>query len=223
MRNPRVTEVIAEIRQHSAIADSEARARVESRAAELGRALSTTEKYDLYGESPPLAVKADVAELLYLLVRIGQSERIVEFGASHGISTIYLAAALRDAGGGSLITTEILPGKVAATARNLAAAGLDDLVEIRTGDARQTLQNVGGPVDLVFLDGRNDLYLDVLQLLEPYLKEGAIIAADLSPDDPDLVPYLDHIHDEQGSYTTVRIPLDAGLEVSIWRSRKSDG
>jgi predicted O-methyltransferase YrrM len=194
------------------------RARVDTRTTELCRPLTSAEKYDLYGESPPLAIKPEVEDLLYLLACISRPERVVEFGASHGISTIYLAAALRDAGAGSLITTEILPAKAAATARNLADAGLADIVEIRIGDARQTLQDVTGPIDLVFLDGRNDLYVPVLQILEPALGDGAIIAADLSFDDPDLVPYLDHIREANGSYATFSIPLDAGLEVSIWHS-----
>lgn len=218
MRSARATRVVASIRDHAVIADAEARARIEARTAELGRPLGTAEKYDLYGDSPPLAIKPEVAELLYVLTRVSRPQRVVEFGASHGISTIYLAAALRDVGAGTLITSEIVPGKAATTARNLTDAGLDDIVEVRTGDARETLRDVTGPVDLVFLDGRNDLYLTVLQILEPRLEDGALVAADLSTDDPDLAPYLQHVRDPSGPYATFEIPLDAGLEVSIWHS-----
>jgi predicted SAM-dependent methyltransferase len=86
-----------------------------------------------------------------------------------------------------LITTECCPGKVETARCNLADAGLSDLVEVRVGDALQTL-SATGPVNLLFLDGRNDLYAQVLTLMEPHLSRGALIVADLSADDPDLAP-----------------------------------
>lgn len=103
--------------------------------AELGRRLTQTEKYEICGDAPPLAISREVGRLIHLLAISRPPHRIVEFGASHGISTIHLAAAIHDAGEGSLITTEVLPAKAKATSDNLAAAGLDDLVDVRIGDA----------------------------------------------------------------------------------------
>jgi hypothetical protein len=97
------------------------------------------------------------------------------------------------------------------------AARLDDLVELRTGDALETLADLSGPVDLVFLDGRNDLYLDVLRLLEPVLAPDALVLADLSAGDPDLGPYLDHVRDADGAYRSLTLPPEPGLEVSVQR------
>lgn len=108
-----------------------------------------------------------MGELFYLLVITRQANRIVEFGASHGISTIYLAGAIRDLGGDSVITTEILPAKAEATRKNLGDAGLADVVEILVGDARDTLRNLDQAVDILVLDGRNDLYIEILDLVEP--------------------------------------------------------
>src|SRR5579884_2254679 len=96
---------------------------------------------------------------------------IVEFGASLGFSTIHLAAAARDLGDARVITTEIEPDKARAARDNLREAGLDDLVELREGDALSTLADVG-EVDLLFLEGWNNLYLSVLDLLEPRLAHG---------------------------------------------------
>ena len=112
------------------------------------------------------------------------------------------------------MSAELLPEKAEAAGANLAAAGLAGLVEIRSGDALETLRDVGGPVDLVFLDGRNDLYLDILRLLEPALAEHALVLADLSAGDPDLVPYLEHVRGERG-YHSQRMLGEAGLEVSV--------
>lgn len=197
--------------------DPLAKERVSKREAELGRRLGQVEKYEVYGDRPPLAISREVGQLLYVLAVSHPLHRVVEFGASLGISAIHLAAAVRDKGQGSLITTEMLSTKAQTARANLVAAGLDDLVEVRVGDAVQTLRDIDGSVDLVFLDGRNDLYLEVLQLLQPRLSTGALVVADLSHDDPDLIPYLEHVRDPRGAYASVCLPLDAGVELSVRR------
>src|ERR1700761_5703250 len=52
---------------------------------------------------------------------------------------LYLAAGLRYNGGGRLITSEFEPSKVERARANFVVAGLDDLIEVREGDALQTL------------------------------------------------------------------------------------
>ena len=89
----------------------------------------------------PLPVSRETGSLLYLLARSSGARTIIEFGTSFGISTIHLAAALRDNGGGRLITSEFEPSKVARALENLSAAALADLVELREGDALQTLKH----------------------------------------------------------------------------------
>lgn len=92
---------------------------------------------------------------------------IVEFGTSFGISTLHLAAALRDNGGGRIITTEFETSKVARARENLAAAGLINLVDIREGDALQTLSvDLPETIDLLLLDGAKALYPEILSLVE---------------------------------------------------------
>lgn len=122
-----------------------------------------------------LNVSPTFGRFLYMIARARNATRIVEFGTSMGISTIYLAAALRDNGGGHLIGSELEPSKVARARANLDAAGFADLVTIREGDALETLKDVGGEVDLLLLDGAFALYLPVLKLVEPRLKSGAVV------------------------------------------------
>jgi predicted O-methyltransferase YrrM len=117
---------------------------------------SKTEYLDFYGrlKDLPLAVSRETGVLLYMLARGCGTRMIVEFGTSFGISTLYLAAALRDNGGGHLITTEFEPSKVERARNNLTAGGLVDLVEIRVGDALQTLsRDLPETIDLLLLDG----------------------------------------------------------------------
>ena len=86
-----------------------------------------------------MAVAPEFGSLLYTLARTSRAKTIVEFGLSFGVSTIFLASALRENGEGRVITTEFEPEKVVRAKRNLASAGLEEWVEIRVGDALETL------------------------------------------------------------------------------------
>ena len=207
-------EVLRRLHARADVEDEDAKQRVRAREAELGVRLGPSQRYELYGDAP-LAISREVGQLYYVLAANRRVETIVEFGTSHGISTIYLAAAIRDSGGGSLITTELLPAKGEMARRNLTDAGLNDVVEIRVGDAPDTLQDLTGPVDLLVLDGRNDLYLPVLGLVEPRLASNALVIADLGNDDPDLLVYQRHVRDPDHGYFSIELPLDAGIELSI--------
>ena len=126
-----------------------------------------------------LAVSRETGTLLYLLARGMRARHIVEFGTSFGVSTIHLASASRDNGGGRIVSSEFEPSKVARARENIATAGLADLVEIREGDALETLsRDLPEPVDLVLLDGAKGLYPQILSLIEPRLRPGAMLVAD---------------------------------------------
>lgn len=174
---------------------------------------SRTEYRDLYSrlKDYPLAVSRGTGTLLYMLARAGKARSIVEFGASFGVSTLCLAAALRDNGGGRLITTEFEPAKVARARQNLTEGGLADLVEIREGDALQTL-SAGLPeaIDLLLLDGAKALYPDILALVEPRLRPGALIVADDAADSP---AYLAHVRTPAAGYLST--PFAADIELSL--------
>jgi len=214
LRSPDVAAVLDRIHAAAAHEDEAAKHRVRTREAAVGRRLSQAERYELYGEAPQ-AITREVGELTYVLTLGRPGRRVVEFGASHGASTIYLAAALRDSGGGALVTTERHRGKAETARRNLTDAGLRDLVELRVGDVRQTLGGHAESVDLLFLDGSNDLYLHVLNLIEPCFGASALVIADLSADDPDLLPYLRYVRAARNGYLSMELPSGAGVEVSV--------
>ena len=154
-----------------------------------------------------LAVSPEFGAFLYTWARGCRARRIVEFGTSMGISAIHLAAALHDMGGGTLIGTEIEPAKAARARANIAAAGLADRVDIRVGNALETLADVEGPIDMVLLDGAFTLYLEVLKLLEPRLRPGALIVAENAFAQAD--GYLAYVRDPANGYCSQPLMLNA--------------
>jgi predicted O-methyltransferase YrrM len=155
-------------------------------------------------------------EVLYLLARATRAQRIVEFGSSFGVSTLYLAAAVRDQGEGFVVGSEFEPNKRAAALVHLARAGLADWAEVRAGDARESLARLDGPIDLLFLDGWKDLYLPMLKLLEPSLRPGALVLADdTKPFRRRLAAYLAHVRAPENGYLSLDLSLGDGLEVSM--------
>ncbi len=173
---------------------------------------SKTDYLQLYGllRDLWLPVSRQTGNLIYMLARTSRARRIVEFGTSFGISTLFLAAALRDNGGGQLITSEFEPSKVARAGQNLAAAGLEDLVEIRQGDALKTFADLPDAIDLVLLDGAKPIYLDVFKLIEPRLRPGALIIADDADNCPE---YLDYIRSGPGTFLST--PIADDIEVTM--------
>lgn len=159
----------------------------------------------------PLPVSRETGALLYMLARNSGARSIVEFGTSFGISTLHLAAALRDNGGGRLITSEFEPSKVTRARQNLTAGGLMDLVEIRSGDALKTLsENLPETIDLLLLDGAKALYPEILSLVESRLRPGAFIVADNADDSPD---YLARVRSPANGYLSTSFAEDVELSM----------
>ncbi|MBN9458115.1 MAG: class I SAM-dependent methyltransferase [Bosea sp.] len=176
---------------------------------------SKTEYLDLYGRLKDLwlPVSRETGVLLYMLARNSRARTIIEFGTSFGISTLHLAAALRDNGGGRLITTEFEPAKVARARQHLEAGGLADLVEVREGDALKTLAaDLPEQVDLLLLDGAKSLYPEILDLIEGSLRPGSLMVADNADHSPD---YLQRVRAHDSGYLSVPFAEDVELSMRI--------
>jgi predicted O-methyltransferase YrrM len=208
-----VIEVLDELHARALKEDPQAAERVRAREQAVGHRLSAGERYELYGNAP-LSISREVGRLYYALILSHAPRTIVEFGSSHGISTIYLAAGLRDCDGETLISSEILPEKAEAARDNLRRAGLEGKVEIWVGDALETLREIASSVDMLVLDGRNDQYVSILKILSPKLSRGGLVLADLNTDDPDLLAYQHHVRDPGNGFFSLELPLDNGVELS---------
>jgi predicted O-methyltransferase YrrM len=176
---------------------------------------SKTDYRAFYGrlKDLPLPVSRETGALLYVLARSTRARIIVEFGTSFGISTLHLAAALRDNGGGHLITSEFEPSKVARARKHLTEGGLIDLVEIREGDALQTLSvDLPETIDLLLLDGAKALYPEILSLVESRLRPGALIVADNADFCPD---YLERVRSPTQGYMSIPFADDVELSMRL--------
>jgi predicted O-methyltransferase YrrM len=179
--------------------------------------VSTTDYPALYNRAKDfyLAVSPETARLLYMLARSTGAKTIVEFGTSFGLSTLHLAAALRDNGGGRLIGSEFESSKVTRARANIAAGGLADLVEIREGDALETLaRDLPEVIDLVLLDGAKGLYPAILSLLEKRLRIGALIVADNADMCPD---YIKRVRSPDQGYMSLPFAEDVELSMRVGR------
>jgi predicted O-methyltransferase YrrM len=165
-----------------------------------------------------IPVSPEQGRFLYLTARAIGARTIVEFGTSFGVSTIYLAAAVADNGGGTVIGSEIEPTKHARAVDNITAAGLAPHVDVRLGDALETLKDLPGPVDMVLLDGWKELYLPLIRQLRPHLRPGAVVLGDnIFTFRKALQPYVDYMQSGDNGFASTTLRLADGFEYSVYR------
>lgn len=168
-----------------------------------------------------VALDPEKSELCYLLCRALNARRVVEAGTSFGVSTIYLAAAVRDnvradSGDGIVIGTEHEPVKAAAARQNFADAGIGEFVDLREGDLRETLKDVGGPVDFMLVDIWIPMARPALELVMPRLRPGAIVLCDnVTQYARQYRNYLDLVRNPEGGFRSITLPMKGGVEMSV--------
>lgn len=163
-----------------------------------------------------VALERPKAEFCYLACRALGARRVVEVGTSLGVSTMYLAAAVRDNGGGVVIGTEYEAAKAAAARGNFAAAGLTDVIELREGDLRETLKSLTGPVDFVLMDIWTEMARPALELIAPHLRPGAVVCADNTiSSGRGYGAYFDFVNHPANGLRTMTLPFDGGFEMTV--------
>jgi predicted O-methyltransferase YrrM len=214
LNSPPVSAVLDRLFAEARRNDPTAFDRVNAEIEKLGKPVSARQGAKLIREMP---LDRETGRLLYILACSRNAKIIVEFGTSYGISGIHLAAALRDGGGGRLITTAFNPGMAARAQENFRAAGLDDLIDVRIGDPFDTLKgDLGGEIEFLLLDGWAELYLPMLRLLEPRLAPGAMIVADDLATFPEAsASYVEFVRAPTSGYVSIEVPLGDRLEISI--------
>lgn len=163
-----------------------------------------------------IALTPEEGRFVYLTTRSLRARRVIEFGTSFGVSTIYLAAAVKDNGGGQVIGSEFEETKITVAQTNLTEAELNEYVEIRPGDAMTTLSEIESPVDLVLMDGWKEMYVSLIKLLSPKLRPGAVvIAADIHKFKKALAPYVAYMQDIAYGFQSSVLPIGGGMLYSV--------
>jgi len=168
-----------------------------------------------------VALDRDKAELCYTLCRALRARRVVEAGTSFGVSTLYLAAAVRDnlredGGQGVVIGTEHEPKKAEIARAHFAEAGLSDLIDLREGDLRETLRRIDGPVDFMLLDIWTPMARPALELVAPKLRRGALAIADNTTAFREAYrDFFDFVNDPRNGLRTQTLPFEGGLELVV--------
>ena len=152
----------------------------------------------------------------YFLAKAIRARRIIEFGTSFGVSTIYLAMAIRDNGGGVVIGTELIKEKAKRARENLNKAGLSKFVDIRVGNALETLKDIKGPVDFFLNDGFPRYALPVLKMVVPHMRSGSVIVTDnVGLFKADYREYVEYLRNPNNGFQSVLMGLNEGTEFSI--------
>lgn len=113
---------------------------------------------------------------LRLLAEATGAKHVVEIGTSTGYSGLWLTLALKRTGG-RLTTFEIDPQVAEIARRIFREAGVDDIVTVVVGDAHETISQLKGPIDLLFLDADKEGYVRYLERLLPLVRPGGLIVA----------------------------------------------
>jgi len=197
----------------------------ELRAFEAQRAKGGSESGDqaikAFRSDKLVALDRDKAEFCYQVCRSIDARHIVEVGTSYGVSTLYLAAAVRDnvrAGGGHgvVIGTEYEPAKASAARANFQQAGLSDFIDLRAGDLRETLREIDGPVDFMLVDIWIAMARPALELVAPHLKRGALVICDNTEQyRAEYAAYFAFLNDPLHGFRTMTLPFAGGLEFSV--------
>ncbi|OHB27447.1 MAG: hypothetical protein A2790_21860 [Phenylobacterium sp. RIFCSPHIGHO2_01_FULL_69_31] len=163
-----------------------------------------------------VALEPIKAEFCHMLCRALRATRVVEVGTSFGVSTLYLADAVRANGGGVVIGTEYEPAKAAQARANFAAAGVSGLIDLREGDLRETLKVIEGPVDFVLMDIWTEMARPALELVAPHLRPGAVIVADNTDQFREAYRhFFAFVEDPRNGLKTMTLPFDNGLELVV--------
>jgi predicted O-methyltransferase YrrM len=160
-------------------------------------------------------VEPETAELLGILILASGAQRILELGTSNGYSTLWLADAAQVTGG-DVVSVDLDPSRTALARDNLARAGLDERVELRTEDAGMTLASAAdGEWDFVFLDSERIAYPGYLLNLVRTLRPGGVLAIDNAlSHEHELVEFTTQVQEVEALTQTV-VPVGAGLRLAV--------
>lgn len=171
----------------------------------------------IHGQPGMMNVPRSDGELLHRIILERNYRRGLEVGTSNGYSGIWMGMALRQTGG-RLLTLEIDAERAALARKNFAAVGLDEVIELREGDALEIIPQLEGPFDFVFIDAWKPDYIRYFEMLYPKVRPGgAILAHNVSSHGQEMKDFLKTIQSHPGLDTRIDRSSRAGLSISLKR------
>lgn len=160
------------------------------------------------------AVEPTTGRFLFSLVAPQTDCEVLELGGSRGYSTIWLGAGVRYLGG-RVLSVEHDPAKVEAWRQNVAAAGLEDWVDLIEGDAKEAVPEIDDVFDVVFLDAEKEDYEVLFHLVRTKLEPGAVVVADNVLSHADVLAAYSRARQEDPTLLSVTVAHDRGLELTV--------
>lgn len=160
-------------------------------------------------------LEPDSAALLAMLVRAAGARTVLEIGTSNGVSTIWLADALRDTGG-LLVSVDLDPAALDRARANLEQAGLSDRVELRAADGGTVLADLpDGALDVLFLDSERPEYPGWWRDVRRVLRPGGLLVVDNVLSHPDEVAEFLALADADPGVSGTVTPVGKGLFIAV--------
>ena len=165
-------------------------------------------------DTDQLAVSEEDGRFLRLMVATSGARHALEIGGASGYSAIWIGMGLRETGG-KLVTIEYDAGRARELAENIRRAGLQDIVQVMSGDAFQQIPKVPGTFDFVFLDAWKRDYKRFFELVYPRLDKGGLfIAHNVVNKRDEMKDFLEVIETNPSLWTTIVSPSGEGMSVS---------
>ena len=129
---------------------------------------------------PSITVTPTQGMLLALLLQACSARTVLEVGTLGGYSTIWLARAMGPHG--HLVTLEVEPLHAEVARRNIARAGLSEVVDVRLGAALDTMPQLAaegaGPFDFTFVDADKANNAEYFEWAVRLSRPGSVIVVD---------------------------------------------
>src|SRR6266481_2686148 len=168
-----------------------------------------------------VAIDRNKGEFCYQICRALDARRVVEAGTSFGVSTLFLAAAVRDnrrqnCRDGVVIGTEYEPQKARMARATFAEASLSEFIDLREGDIRDTLVDMAFPIDFMLVDIWAPMARPALEMVSPRLRTGAVVICDNTEQFREAYrEYFEFVDDPANHFRTMTLPFEGGLEFTV--------
>ena len=170
-------------------------------------------------------ISKNIGMFYNILLKSINAKNILEIGMSAGYSGLWFADALMSNKqlNGQIITIDREEFKIDSARQNFEEAGVDSLIKIRKGEAREILHEIKDEFnenyfDFIFIDADKESYIEYFDLCLPLVRKGGIIGADniLFPErfNEMMADYLSHVR-SKSDVQSVTIPIDNGEEITI--------